>query len=165
MQPKKSSKKTLKFQASHEEKFGLKITAGEPESGVVSSCVCRLCTVFGEKVDAKRKSASRAKYFDCFRTDHYLQNLQQQHPLKWAEYDDLQSSAERYTSFKEVTVPFVNSLDAHIKRNGALHFTVIVTSCPAMAMCAIGYAGPPPPSKLRMYRALATRAGVPRSRP
>jgi hypothetical protein len=40
-----------------------------------------------------------------------------------------------------------------------------VTSRPAMAMCAIGYAGPPTPSKLRMYRALATRAGVPRSRP
>jgi hypothetical protein len=40
-----------------------------------------------------------------------------------------------------------------------------VTSRPAMAMRAIGYAGPPTPSKLRMYRALATRAGVPRSRP
>jgi hypothetical protein len=44
--------------------------------------------------------------------------------LKWAEYDDLQSSAERDTLFKEVKVPFVNSLDEHIERNGALHFTL-----------------------------------------
>jgi hypothetical protein len=36
----------------------------------------------------------------------------------------LQSSVERNSFFKEVKVPFVNSLDAHIERNGALYFNV-----------------------------------------
>jgi hypothetical protein len=117
---------TLKFQASHEEKFGLKMTAGDPESGAVSLCVCSFYTVLGReaKVGAKRKSMYRTKKFDCLQTDNYLQHLQQQHPLKWVECDDLKSSAERYMFFKEVKVPFVNSFDSHIERNGALHFTV-----------------------------------------
>jgi hypothetical protein len=42
---------------------------------------------------------------------------------------------------------------------------VTITSRPALAMCTIGYAGPPTPSKIRMYSALATRAGAPLSRP
>jgi hypothetical protein len=94
------------FHASHEEKYGLKITARDRESDVLSSCVCCVCNVFGreEKVGAKKKATSRAKYFDCFRTDNYLQHLQQQHPLQWAEYDSLQSSAERNSFFKEVKV-------------------------------------------------------------
>jgi hypothetical protein len=126
MPPKMMSKKSLKFQAKHEEKFGLKITARDPESGLVSSCVCRFCIVFGreEKVGAKRKATSRAKHFDCFRTDNYLQHLQQQHPLKWAAYEELLSSAERDVFFKAVPVPFVNSLEAHFERDGPLYFTV-----------------------------------------
>jgi hypothetical protein len=126
MPPKMMSKKSLKFQAKHEEKFGLKITARDPESGLVSSCVCRFCIVFGreEKVGAKRKATSRAKYFDCFRTDNYLQHLQQQHPLKWAAYEELLSSAERDVFFKAVQVPFVNNLEAHFERDGPLYFTV-----------------------------------------
>ncbi|KAH6582640.1 hypothetical protein BASA60_001827 [Batrachochytrium salamandrivorans] len=126
MSPKSKSKKSLKFQTSHEEKFGLKITARDPESGLVSSCVCRFCLMFGreEKVGAKRKATSRVKYFDCFRTDNYIQHLQQQHQWKWAEYDKLQSSAERDMFFNDVQAPFVNTLEAHFERNGALYFTV-----------------------------------------
>jgi hypothetical protein len=43
--------------------------------------------------------------------------------------------------------------------------TSYVTSRPTLAMCTKGYAGPPTPSKIRMYRALATRAGAHSSRP
>ncbi|KAH9270730.1 hypothetical protein BASA83_007090 [Batrachochytrium salamandrivorans] len=84
MSPKSKSKKSLKFQTSHEEKFGLKITARDPESGLVSSCVCRFCLMFGreEKVGAKRKATSRVKYFDCFRTDNYIQHLQAAAPVE-----------------------------------------------------------------------------------
>ncbi|KAH6600274.1 hypothetical protein BASA50_002450 [Batrachochytrium salamandrivorans] len=126
MLPKSKSKKSLKFQTSHEEKFGLKITARDPESDLVSSCVCRFCLMFGreKKVGAKRKATSRVKYFDCFRTDNYIQHLQQQHQWKWAEYDKLQSFAERDMFFNDVQVPFVNTLEAHFERNGALYFTV-----------------------------------------
>jgi hypothetical protein len=60
------------------------------------------------------------------------------------------------------TVPEIETGSTCIQLCGLKH---CVTSRPAMAMCAIGYAGPPTPSKLRMYRALAARAGVPRSRP
>jgi hypothetical protein len=48
---------------------------------------------------------------------------------------------------------------------GTVTETPTVTSRPAMAICAIGYAGPSTPSKLQMYCALATRAGAPRSKP
>jgi hypothetical protein len=44
-------------------------------------------------------------------------------------------------------------------------FGELVTILAAKAMSAIGCAGPPTPCKLRMYRALAARADVPRSRP
>jgi hypothetical protein len=126
MPPQTMSKMSLEFQAKHEEKFGLKTNARDPEGGLVSSCVCRFCFIFGreEKVGAKRKATSRAKYFDGFRTDNYLQHLQQQHPLKWAAYEELLSSAERDVFFKEVQVPFVNSLEAHLERDGPLYFTV-----------------------------------------
>jgi hypothetical protein len=104
MPPKRASKTALKFQANHEAKYGLKITARDRESDVVSSCVRCFFNVFGreEKVVAKKEATFRAKYFDCIRTDNYLQHLQQRHPLKWVEYDCLQSPAERNSFFKEL---------------------------------------------------------------
>jgi hypothetical protein len=125
MPPKRSDK----FCKEHSSKFGLKVTSFHPNSGAVAACACRFCLVFCRegKVGEKRKKTDRCKYFQTFRTDHYLQHLRQQHPVKCIEYDKLETVEEREQEraiFKDVDVPLTNRLEAYFEREGVLRFLV-----------------------------------------
>ena len=89
--PQKKARKLNKFPKSHEAKYGLRIFERDALSGEVESVVCRFCDVFGYEVKAaaKRTWTMRRKYFETFRTDHYVQHLKQQHAQKWSEYTNL----------------------------------------------------------------------------
>jgi hypothetical protein len=86
-------KRRDKFRKEHSSKFGLKVTSLLPNSGAMAACACRFCLLFGreEKVEEKSKNTERCKYFENFRTDHYLQHLRQQHPIKWSENEKLET--------------------------------------------------------------------------
>jgi hypothetical protein len=51
----KSTSTSSKFQEAHRIKDGLSVTARDPESGLVTSCVCLFCVVFGreERIGAR----------------------------------------------------------------------------------------------------------------
>ena len=89
--PQKKARKLNKFPTSHEAKYGLRICERDALSGEVKSVVCRFCVVFGceVKAAAKRTWTTRRKYFETFRTDHYVQHLKQKHAQKWSEYINL----------------------------------------------------------------------------
>ena len=89
--PQKKDRNLDKFLTSHKAKYGLQICERDAVSGEVKSVVFRFCIVFGREVKAaaKRTWTTRSKYFETFRTDHYVQHLKQQHAQKWSEYTKL----------------------------------------------------------------------------
>jgi hypothetical protein len=122
-------KRRDKFRKEHSSKLGLEVTSLHSNSGVVAACACRFCLVYGreEKFGEKRNKTERYKYFENFRTDHYLQHLRQQHPIKWSEYEKLESDEEREQFFKDVDVPFTHRFEAYFEREGVLRFLISKT--------------------------------------
>ncbi|CEO98534.1 hypothetical protein PBRA_006648 [Plasmodiophora brassicae] len=77
---------------------------------------CRFCIAFGreEKVGAKRKPSSDVQgWIRPFRYDNIENHVAGQHPQKWAEYNLLNSAADRNAFFDDVPVAFKNSIKAH----------------------------------------------------
>jgi hypothetical protein len=69
------------------------------------------------KVGQKRKPLTTTKTFTSpFRTELYTQDLQGQHPAKWAEYETA-SDSDKASFFTGVT-PLVNTLHAHFTGSG-----------------------------------------------
>ena len=103
------------------------MTARDSLSGEVSSCACRFCIVFGRegKVGSKRKATEHCKYFTSLRVDNYVQHLQQQHPLKWDEYNKLNAEDEKENFFKNNgETPFINTLEAHFEKGEKIFFSI-----------------------------------------
>ena len=117
-------KKLLKFQNAHKLRFGLKVTGLNPETNEVTACACRFFLAFGReaKVGAKRKPTDRVKYFERFRTDNYVQHLKLEHPQHWAQYQKLNSDQDKKEFFREVQVPFVDTIESHFEKHGRLIF-------------------------------------------
>ena len=113
--PHKKARKLNKFSTSHEAKYGLQICERDAVSGEVKSVVCRFCVVFGREVKAaaKRNWTTRRKQFETFRTDHYVQHLNQHHAQKWSEYTKLCGGEYQEDFFKAVDVAFVNTVETH----------------------------------------------------
>ena len=78
--------------------------------------------MFGLKVkfEAKKTCKTRRKYFDTFRTDHYVQHLKQQHAQKWSEYTNICGGEDQEAFFKAVGVVFTNTIEAHFDGSGTL---------------------------------------------
>jgi hypothetical protein len=124
--PRKKARSLYKFQRAHEAKFGLRVCERDSANCAVKSVVCRFCVVFGreEKIGTNRKATGRSKYFETFRTDHYIHHLTQQHPQKWSEYSKLDGPQEQEAFFNAVDVPFANTIDAHYDVSGNLRFSI-----------------------------------------
>ena len=72
------------------------------------------------KATAKRTCKTRSKYFETFRTDHYVQHLKQQNAQKWSGYTNLCGREDQEAFFKAVDVAFANTIEAHFDGSGTL---------------------------------------------
>jgi hypothetical protein len=119
--PRKKSKKTMSpFKATHGMHYGLQPTSWDA-TGDVMSVKYRFCDVFKREERQStssslkpRKRSENVKFFRTFRTTCYKQHLDLEHPLKWAEYQNLTSDEDREAFFgPSSSIPLVNSLHAH----------------------------------------------------
>eukprot|EP00171_Calliarthron_tuberculosum_P016065 IDg16065t1 len=99
----RNPRKVLRHQKAHEKKFGLRRSPAQ---------------------SAKRKATGRCKYFNTFRTDHYMQHLLQKHPEKWSVYAGIDCEQDKEAFLSTVEVPFANTLDAHFERSGTVRFLI-----------------------------------------
>ena len=66
----------------------------------------------------------RSKYFETFRTDHYVQHLKQQHAHKWSEYTNLCGGEDQEDFFKTVYFSFTKTIEAHFDGSGTLRLPI-----------------------------------------
>ena len=98
-----AGRKPTKFQPTHANKYGLRVTARAVGSGVVE---CLFCSIYGrdvtdgeEKKDddgsaKKRKRIATVKAFTTFETSNYKTHLEGQHKSRWSLYQSLDTAAK-----------------------------------------------------------------------
>jgi hypothetical protein len=71
---------------------------------------------------SKRLRTNNVKYFSTFRVDGYKRHHQSQHAEVWKEYQAILDARAKEDFFSKIRVPFVNTLNAHLKVKHPLFF-------------------------------------------
>ena len=88
-------RKPTNYQSSWLLDYGLKIAGTCPKTKRVLGLHCRFCNAFGKETPPeevrKRAKSKKAKGWtdDKFRTDHFKEHLEHDHPKNWAIYQEL----------------------------------------------------------------------------
>ena len=101
MPPKKRAKRNAcGYLPSHDDMYGVQVTARDPATKAPTSILCRFCATFGrEEADdgsvRKRARTNKPKYWEgkTFRSDYFKAHMKEQHKAKFAEYSALSSEA------------------------------------------------------------------------
>ncbi|RLN45570.1 hypothetical protein BBJ28_00003224 [Nothophytophthora sp. Chile5] len=87
-----------KFGAKWELKYAIAVTERDPLTHAPTVAVCLMCQAFekDEAVGAKRKKTSRVRRFASpWRPDNMKRHMEQQHAVRWSEYQTLGDSEKR----------------------------------------------------------------------
>jgi len=87
-----------KFGAKWELKYAVAVTERDPLSQLPTKAVCRMCQAFEreETVGSKRKKSNRIRSFSApWRPDNMKRHMEQQHPMRWEEYQKLGDAEKR----------------------------------------------------------------------
>ncbi|KAI9996841.1 hypothetical protein PInf_001635 [Phytophthora infestans] len=95
-----------KFGPKWELKYAVAVTERDQLTQIPTKAVCLMCQAFEreEAVGSKRKKTSRVRSFLApWRPDNMKRHMEQQHPLRWEEYQKLTDGEKRvYFSAREV---------------------------------------------------------------
>ena len=112
------------FSPSHELAYGLKIVQRHPKTQAVVASRCEFFYYFGreEKPGAKRQRTENVKLFTTLRAGHYKQHLENQHAVRWSDYQKLSSEGKR--KFFDKAVPREQTLAIHFEGEAPIRFKV-----------------------------------------
>ena len=116
MPPKKITKKNAcEYLPSHDDTFGVKVTACDPQTKAPILIVCCFCATFGREEadngsDRKHACTNKLNYWECksFRSDNFKTHIKYQHKAGFAEYSTL--SSEGRAVFFDVATQSTNQM-------------------------------------------------------
>ncbi|ETK90289.1 hypothetical protein F441_06047 [Phytophthora nicotianae CJ01A1] len=99
-----------KFGPKWELKYAVAVTERDQLTQLPTKAVCLMCQAFEreEAVGAKRKKTSRVRSFSApWRPDNMKRHMEQQHPMRWEEYQKLPDGEKRayFSSREDMVMP------------------------------------------------------------
>ncbi|KAG3144586.1 hypothetical protein PI124_g5209 [Phytophthora idaei] len=110
MDPPVSTNSQRKFGPKWELKYAVAVTERDHLTQLPTKAVCLMCQAFEreETVGAKRKKTSRVRSFSApWRPDNMKRHMEQQHPMRWEEYQKLQDGEKRayFSTREDIVMP------------------------------------------------------------
>jgi len=133
----KPRSKVKAFQSDWTLRYGLEVSTRNPSTSEVTSVLCLFCGQFGqeeEDVERKQKRTTNLNYFSYpWRSDNCSSQFEQQHTMKWKEYECLSAEDKPNVFAKNESAEVVNmrsfiqlegSMKAHINAKQKFKFII-----------------------------------------